>query len=346
MKKILKNSSGLSLVEVMIAAAISVGIAMVVIQVSQNADKSINKVKTDTEYTDFRNFLKSTFSKGGNCAITLNDAGYTVSSGTGSLSSLKLVTGSEWDDSTQQFSEISSTLITVDNSTPIPQFPSWLAKSINILPMINPTTDVNGNVSGTCIMEIELTRKDSSGSKKSFGARDRKFKMNLSCNVSPTDANKIDFCIENSSTTLGFWSLIGSVPTDGIKHDYDVEIGKNLIVKQHIIVESDKNIKKNIKKLNGTLSKIQQIDGYTYKLKDQYVSKNEQIGLIAQEVEKVYPQAIYQTTSGTKAIRYSMLIPVLLDAIKEQQKQIEKQEKLLQKINKRVSKDEIKNHQK
>jgi hypothetical protein len=47
------------------------------------------------------------------------------------------------------------------------------------------------------------------------------------------------------------------------------------------------------------------------------------IGVVAQEVEEVLPSLVRELRSGEKTVNYSGLIPVLLEAIKEQQGQID-----------------------
>ena len=54
-----------------------------------------------------------------------------------------------------------------------------------------------------------------------------------------------------------------------------------------------------------------------------YETKKENIGLIAQDVEKAFPQLIDKNKDGYLGVRYTELIPVLVKAIQEQQTQIE-----------------------
>ena len=80
--------------------------------------------------------------------------------------------------------------------------------------------------------------------------------------------------------------------------------------------------------LDHVLDKIQQLRGVyfdwnqlardTYSVKD----KN-QIGVLAQELEAVYPELVITNDKGYKMVAYSKLTPVLLQAIKEQQQQID-----------------------
>ncbi len=95
------------------------------------------------------------------------------------------------------------------------------------------------------------------------------------------------------------------------------------------ITPSDYRYKKNIQPLENALAKLQQLNGVTYEMNRQAFPEwnfenNRQYGLIAQEVEKVFPEMVKTIdTKGYKGVDYVKLIPVLLEGIKEQQKQIE-----------------------
>jgi hypothetical protein len=98
---------------------------------------------------------------------------------------------------------------------------------------------------------------------------------------------------------------------------------------------SDIRLKKNIQPMGSVLSKINSLKTYTYnynispeKLKnlpDQIKEEKtrEKIGLMAQDVQKVFPQLVYQGDSGYLSLDYVGMVPILLEAIKEQQIQIE-----------------------
>ena len=76
---------------------------------------------------------------------------------------------------------------------------------------------------------------------------------------------------------------------------------------------SDIALKTNIKPITNTLEKIQQITGYKYK----FIKSNENsIGVVAQEVEKVFPELV-DGTEGNKTLQYNGLIGVLIEAVKE-----------------------------
>jgi CubicO group peptidase (beta-lactamase class C family) len=89
-----------------------------------------------------------------------------------------------------------------------------------------------------------------------------------------------------------------------------------------VIPLSDKRAKKSIVQLSNALEKVMKLRSVTFKWKE-YESKNKSIGLIAQEVEKVFPELVYTNNeNGMKGIHYAELTSVLIEAIKEQQAQI------------------------
>ena len=107
---------------------------------------------------------------------------------------------------------------------------------------------------------------------------------------------------------------------------------------------SDIRLKKNIKKLGKVLPKIQHIQGYTFNWRPEFISKQHslqpQIGLIAQEVERVFPELVLQKSSiGFKAIDYGKFTAVLVEAVKELKKNNDRLEKRLNLVEKK-----LKNH--
>ena len=100
---------------------------------------------------------------------------------------------------------------------------------------------------------------------------------------------------------------------------------------------SDQRWKTNIKPIQNALDNLLKMQGVTYYWKaDEYPDKHfpegEQVGFIAQEIEKVYPQVVFTDKDGYKSVDYSKLTPVLVEAIKEQQKIIEELQRAIQQL--------------
>ena len=93
-----------------------------------------------------------------------------------------------------------------------------------------------------------------------------------------------------------------------------------------ILPPSDKRLKKDINAIEGALDKVERLQGVMFKWKDaQYnYSKHTEInmGLIAQDVENVIPEVVFVDANGNYNVEYDKLVPLLVEAIKEQQKQI------------------------
>gem|GEM_PF-400953 len=93
---------------------------------------------------------------------------------------------------------------------------------------------------------------------------------------------------------------------------------------------SDVRLKNNIQPLEGVMNKIMQLNGVNYEWKDtQQMGDRLQLGLIAQDLEKVYPELITEV-EGYKSVNYIGLIPVLIEATKDQEHTISSQESLIQ----------------
>jgi hypothetical protein len=90
---------------------------------------------------------------------------------------------------------------------------------------------------------------------------------------------------------------------------------------------SDARLKKNVSNIDNALQMVMSLNGKTYNWRtDEFpemsFNAGRQYGFIAQEVEKIIPEVVGTDNEGWKSIEYSHLVPVLLEAIKEQQAMI------------------------
>ena len=92
----------------------------------------------------------------------------------------------------------------------------------------------------------------------------------------------------------------------------------NLTVTGTVTTSSDEALKTNIETLNNSLNKVLQLRGVRY---DRIDNNETQIGLIAQEIEKIIPEVVYEV-NGVKSVSYGNIVALLIEAIKEQQIQI------------------------
>jgi hypothetical protein len=102
-------------------------------------------------------------------------------------------------------------------------------------------------------------------------------------------------------------------------------------------LSSDARYKKNISEIENALDKIIKIRGTSFlyrtdEFKDYQFADGLQFGFIAQELENVFPEMVKTDSNGYKSVNYNEMIPVLVEAVKEQQKQIEELKQLVQSL--------------
>ena len=107
----------------------------------------------------------------------------------------------------------------------------------------------------------------------------------------------------------------------------DATVSNDLTVSGDVVISSDARLKSNIVSLGSTLSKLLQIDGKSYEMKGK-----QKIGVLAQEIKEVFPELVSEDDNEMLAVNYQGLVPVLINALKEQDKIIKTQEERLSKI--------------
>ena len=98
----------------------------------------------------------------------------------------------------------------------------------------------------------------------------------------------------------------------------------NATLAGNLSVNSDARLKSNIISLGSTMSKLLEIDGKSYIMKRDE-NKEQKIGLLAQDIEKVFPELVSES-SGIKSVNYQGLVPVLINALKEQDVKMKEQQ--------------------
>ena len=94
-----------------------------------------------------------------------------------------------------------------------------------------------------------------------------------------------------------------------------------------VVIQSDARLKSNIVSLGATLHKLLQIDGKSYEMKGR-----QKIGVLAQEIQEVFPELVTKDGDEMLAVNYQGLVPVLINGLKEQQKEIDELKELVQKL--------------
>ncbi len=85
---------------------------------------------------------------------------------------------------------------------------------------------------------------------------------------------------------------------------------------------SDITLKKDIVTIPSALDRVCALRGVNFHWKDKNSPQSLQMGVIGQEVEKVFPEVVTTGTNGKKSVKYERLVGALIEAIKAQQKEI------------------------
>jgi Chaperone of endosialidase len=85
----------------------------------------------------------------------------------------------------------------------------------------------------------------------------------------------------------------------------------------NLIQTSDKRLKQDFSVLTNSLSDIYKLKGYHFKWIEASRSQDLQTGLIAQEVQKIFPELVQTDEKGFLSVNYIGLIPHLIEAVKE-----------------------------
>ncbi len=105
----------------------------------------------------------------------------------------------------------------------------------------------------------------------------------------------------------------------------------NAVLAGTLTQSSDARLKEDIRLIDHSLQNILQLNGYTYHWKDKNRDRGIQVGVLAQEIKSIYPELVKENEKGELSVNYIGLIPVLIESIKEQQKQIDELKRLVNK---------------
>ncbi len=132
----------------------------------------------------------------------------------------------------------------------------------------------------------------------------------------------IGFTGLNSSDDLTFY---GTSNANGSSIRLNLTHGGTLTATGDIVAYSDRRVKENINPIQDALEKVKALRGVTYNRTD-VEDKSQKVGVIAQEIQEVLPQVVFEQADGKLGVSYGNISAVLIEAIKEQQTQIENQQ--------------------
>jgi uncharacterized protein YlzI (FlbEa/FlbD family) len=179
--------------------------------------------------------------------------------------------------------------------------------STNILTAVNFAGALSGNAT-TATTATQIVVADESSDTTCFVA----YFPDATGNLLPKTGTNLTF---NSSTgALAATSLVigGAITATG-----DITA----------FYSSDIALKENLINIPNPLEKLSKISGYMFDWKDHkdpdVLGEGHDVGIIAQEVEKVLPEVVITRANGKKAVNYQKIIPLLIESIKELKNEVE-----------------------
>ena len=129
--------------------------------------------------------------------------------------------------------------------------------------------------------------------------------------------------------------VIGNGTNSSNKSDaFKVMFDGTTTIAGDLTINSDARLKANITSLGGTLAKLLKIDGKSYTMKKDQ-SEKQKIGLLAQDIQKVFPELVLES-QGIKSVNYQGLVPVIINALKEQDRKMKEQDRKMREQEERL----------
>ena len=122
------------------------------------------------------------------------------------------------------------------------------------------------------------------------------------------------------------------LPTSGGTISGALTVTGQILSNADVVAYSDARMKTNIVRIDSALDKVSKISGYTYNMQGVAFEGQRQAGVLAQELKEVLPEAVITDNNGYFAVRYTNIIPLLIEALKEEKSKRESLEERLAKI--------------
>jgi hypothetical protein len=152
-------------------------------------------------------------------------------------------------------------------------------------------------------------------------------------NISTNNPYGLYLNVGSSSSGIPFRVDQGGAQLLQVANNGDV-LARGQFIANQFQITSDAKFKKDLQSIHNPLDKVIKMNGISYEWKrveysDMNFPQGRHYGVIAQEMEKVLPEVVNTASDGTKSVAYPEIIPVLIEAIKEQQKEIEQLKKII-----------------
>jgi len=181
------------------------------------------------------------------------------------------------------------------------------------------TGSITGNA-GTVTNGVYTTGNQTIGGTKTFSSV---------CNfASSQSANAKWLNTDNNTQTRILFTVATSDGSGPIYHSggLTVNSSSNIFYATDFVASSDERLKIKVGTLDNALDKICALDGFLYTWNDKAESEDKetvQVGISAQQVQEVLPEAVDEGDNGYLGVKYDKLVPLLIESIKELKSEVE-----------------------
>ncbi len=137
------------------------------------------------------------------------------------------------------------------------------------------------------------------------------------------------FSITNNNNQGISLNEYGKVGINNTNPSELLDVDGNITATGNITSASDITLKENIELILDPIEKVKELSGYTFNKKGEDLRM---VGLIAQEVEKVLPEAVHENQEGLKSLAYGNLVALLVECVKKQDERIESLERTIKEM--------------
>jgi hypothetical protein len=204
----------------------------------------------------------------------------------------------------------------------------------------NPNLGANNKLAITTGGNVGIGTTSPNTQLEIYNGNDQPATLRLSSTVSDGDAVAAIISFSNDAGGGGVQGRIENIATEddttvfkfyndnSSSSSMTLDDSGNMTIAGTLTQGSDVRLKENIKPIESALDKVKQMQGVEF---NKINSSTKEIGVVAQEIEKIIPELVLEDKEGIKSVAYGNITAVLIEAIKEQQKQIEE---LKQQLNK------------
>ena len=111
----------------------------------------------------------------------------------------------------------------------------------------------------------------------------------------------------------------GNVGVGDSTPSYKLDVAGTIRATGDVIAYSDERLKENVKTIDNSLEKVNKLRGVEF---NKIGEDKKSIGVIAQEIEKILPEVVETDEDGMKSVAYGNVVGVLIEAIKELNKEV------------------------